>query len=109
MKETILNIFLVIENKQVTGIATKEYSYSGSDDEKIEFLKKMAKVDFETAEHFGAPVNRLGKFMSYRKFHKLEKRGLHYRLFENIFSHYGMGDAPLVCVTPVVDGEILAE
>ncbi len=109
MKETILNIFLIIDNKKVTDIAVKEYSRDGSDGEKIEFLKTMAKVDFETAEHFGAPANRLGQFMSYRKFHKLEKRGLHYRLFESIFSHYGLGDAPLVCVTPVVDGKILSE
>ncbi len=109
MEETILNIFLVIENNKVTDIAAKEYSHKGSDDEKIEFLKTMAKVDFETAEHFGAPANKLGKFMSYRKFHKLEKRGLHYRLFESIFFHYGLGDAPLVCVTPVVDGKVLSE
>ncbi len=107
MKETIINIFLIIENKKVTDIAAKAYSRSGSDNEKIEFLKTMAKVDFENADHFGAPVNKLGKFMSYGKFHKLEKRGLHYRLFESIFSHYNMGDAPLVCVTPVVDGKVL--
>ena len=76
---------------------------------KIEFLKERAKFDFEESEEFGAPVNKLGKFMSYRKFHKLEKRGLHYQLFEKVFSHYQLGDSPLVCVTPVLDGEILAQ
>ncbi len=109
MKEKIINIYLIIDDGKVTGFAAKDYLRSGSDDEKIEFLKKVAESDFDNSEHFGAPVNRLGKFMSYRKFHKLEKRGLHYRLFENIFSHYGLGDAPLVCVTPVVDGKILTQ
>jgi hypothetical protein len=108
-KEKILNIYLIIENKKVVGFAAKEYFYGGSDQKKIEFLKERAKFDFEETEEFGAPVNKLGKFMSYRKFHKLEKRGLHYQLFEEVFSHYQLGDSPLVCVTPVLDGKILAQ
>jgi hypothetical protein len=47
--------------------------------------------------------------MSYGKFHKLEKRGMHFRLFEDIFQKFGVAENPLVCVTPVVDGEIYSQ
>ncbi len=108
-KEKILNIYLIIEKNKVVGFAAKEYYYEGSDQNKIEFLKERAKYDFEESDEFGAPVNKLGKFMSYRKFHKLEKRGMHFQLFEEIFSHYQLKDSPLVCVTPVLDGKVLAQ
>jgi hypothetical protein len=62
--------------------------------------------DYETAEDFSAPIDRLGRFMKYTKFSKLESQGMHFQLFENIFSNYNVPENPLVCVTPVVDGEI---
>lgn len=45
--------------------------------------------------------------MSYSKFAKLEKQGMQYKLFEEIFLRFNVPENPLVCVTPVVDGEIL--
>ncbi|MCL4550970.1 MAG: hypothetical protein M1495_20655 [Bacteroidetes bacterium] len=44
--------------------------------------------------------------MSYKKFSKLESNGLQYRLFEEIFGKFNVPQNPLICVTPVVDGEI---
>jgi len=46
--------------------------------------------------------------MNYNKFHKLEKRGMHFQLFEEIFSKFQIPEHPLICVTPVVDDEIIA-
>jgi hypothetical protein len=45
--------------------------------------------------------------MKYSKFSKLEKRGMQFQLFEEIFSHFDVPEHPLICVTPVVDGKIL--
>jgi len=53
-----------------------------------------------------APTDKKGKFMSYNRFHKFEKRGMHIQLFEEIFSSFKVSEHPLICVTPVVDGEI---
>lgn len=65
--------------------------------------------DYNSAYRFDAPMNSKGEFMEYRKFAKLEERGMHFQLFEEIFQKFNVPDNPLVCVTPVVDGEILAE
>lgn len=106
MNETILNIYLVINNGLVVEFCAVAYEKEGGDDRKMEFLKSRAREDFATAYKFDAPTDKNGKFMSYNRFHKLEKRGMHFQLFEDIFSSFKVAENPLICVTPVVDGEI---
>ena len=106
MNEIILNIYLIINNGAVEEFRAFSYKMEGGDDKKIDFLKSHAKEDFSNAVRFDAPSDEKGKFMSYNKFHKLEKRGLHFQLFEEIFQRYSVAANPLICVTPVVDGEI---
>lgn len=108
MEEIILNIYLVIEDNTVVAFRAKEYTKKGTDDEKIKFLKSVAAQDFESADEFGAPLDKNDKFMSYNRFAKFEKQGHHFQLFENIFKTYKVPENPLICVTPVTDGEILA-
>lgn len=108
MEETILNIYLLINNDLVEEFRAVAYTREGGDDNKIKFLKSKAREDFENAYHFDAPVDDKGRFMSYRRFHKFEKRGMHFQLFEEIFSKFEVPEHPLICVTPVVDGEIYA-
>lgn len=109
MKETVLNIFLIIENGYVTGFKAKSYFLEGTDNEKIEYLKERAKEDFENAFVFDAPVNNKGEFMKYHKFAKLEGHGMQYRLFEEIFQKFEVPQNPLICVTPIVDGKNLGQ
>lgn len=106
MNETILNIYLVINNGQVVEFRVMAYEMEGGDDGKIKFLKSKAREDFNNAYKFDAPTDKKGKFMTYNRFHKFEKRGMHFRLFEEIFSNFKVAENPLICVTPVVDGEI---
>ncbi|OGU62365.1 MAG: hypothetical protein A2V66_06590 [Ignavibacteria bacterium RBG_13_36_8] len=107
--ETILNIYLVIEKNHVAAFRAKAYELEGDDEDKIKFLKGCAKKDFESAYRFDAPTNRLGNFMKYNKFAKLEEQGMQYRLFEEIFEKFNVPQNPLICVTPVMDGEILSQ
>lgn len=109
MPETILNIYLIIEKDIVTAFKCKAYEQEGSDKEKIRFLKERAKVDLTTSFHFDAPQNKNGEFMPYKKFSKIESQGLQYKLFEEIFRKFGVPEKPLICVTPVVDGEVWAK
>ncbi len=109
MTETILNIYLVIEKDFVVAFKAKAYSMDGDDKEKIDFLKRCAKEDFSSSFHFSAPQNKDGEYMTYKKFSKLEKQGMQYRLFEEIFEKLGVPQNPIVCVTPVVDGDVWAK
>ncbi len=109
MNEIILNIYLIINNDLVEQFRAVSYEMEGGDDRKINFLKSHAKEDYSKSVVFDAPSDKNGKFMSYKKFHKLEKRGMHFQLFEEIFERYGVPENPLICVTPVVDGKIYSE
>lgn len=109
MSETILNIYLVIEQGNVISFKAKSYFKDGTDDEKIQFLKSRVKEDFEGAEIFNAPQNKNNEFMPYSKFAKLELQGMHFELFEEIFNKFNTPQNPLVCVTPVVDKIILSD
>lgn len=106
MKETILNIYLGIDSGIVKEFRAVAYDEEGSDEEKIAFLKSRAKDDYKNSIHFDAPIDKKGNYMPYNKFYKLEKIGLQFQLFEEIFEAFKVPEKPLVCVTPVVDGEI---
>jgi len=109
MEETILNIYLIINNGFVAEFRARAYKSDDGDNEKIKFLKQSARPDFKSAYHFDAPMNDKGEFMLYSKFAKLEKKGFHFQLFEEIFQKFDVPEHPLICVTPVVDGEFMGE
>lgn len=108
MNETILNIYLVINDGKVVEFKAVAYEMEGGDDRKIEFLKSKAPDDYIRSYHFDAPRNKYGEFMPYKKFARLEQHGKQFQLFEEIFSEFKVPENPLICVTPVVDGKILA-
>ncbi len=105
--ETILNIFVIIQDGRVTKFRAKSYSTAGTDREKIEFLQSQVQTDFMDAEEFAAPVSPSGSYMTYNKFAKLEERGMQKELYGGIFQAFDLPDNPLICVTPVVDGKII--
>ncbi len=109
MLETILNIYIIIKNGFVVGFKAIDYNVEGDDEFKIKILKENAKKDFSKAYPFEAPRNKKGEFMSYKKFSKLESQGMQFQLFEEIFERFNVPQNPLICVTPVVDGEILSQ
>jgi hypothetical protein len=106
MLEIILNIFLIIDNDFVVAFKAKAHEMEGGDDRKIKFLKDNARKDYTESENFNAPTNEKGEFMKYRKFSLLEKKGMQFQLFEEIFQHFNAPQRPIVCVTPVVDGKL---
>jgi hypothetical protein len=109
VKEIILNIYLVINNDLVVEFRAVAYEKEGSDDYKIRFLKGRASKDYELAYRFDAPSDKNGNYMAYKKFARLEQRGRQFELFEEIFSNFEVPQNPLICVTPVQDGKIIAE
>ncbi len=108
MNEVILNIYLIINEGYVIEFRAIAYEMEGGDDNKIKFLKSKAVEDYQKSYRFNAPTNKRGKFMKYPKFSKLESQGMQYQLFEEIFENFNVPQNPLICVTPVVDGKIVA-
>ena len=106
MEENILNLYLIIEDDIITEVKAKSYYISGSEEEKIEFLKSKAEQDYQSATIYQAPINKKNKLMTYKQFNKLEKQGIQFQLFEHIFIEHNLPDIPLVCLTPVVNGQI---
>ncbi len=106
MLETILNIYLIINNGFVVEFRAVAYEMEGGDDNKAEFLKQSAPQDFTKAYRFDAPINASGKYLSDRQFWRLEKHNKHYKLFEEIFSKFNLPENPLICVTRVIDGKL---
>ncbi len=106
MRETVINIFLIIKNNYVVEFKAFKHQVEGDDYEKIDYLKSRVRQDYPLAESFPAPQNILGQFMRYSKFYRLEEQGMHYQLFEEIFQEFNAPENPLICVTPVVNGEI---
>ena len=81
MNEVILNIYLIINNDYVEEFRAVAYEMEGGDDNKIKFLKSKAAQDFNTSYHFSAPADRMGRYMKYRKFARLEEKGKTIRTF----------------------------
>src|ERR1035437_7495103 len=109
MNETILNIYLIIKNGFVVEYRANAYEVDGDDEDKIKYLKRRVNEDFIKAYKFDAPSNKYGRFMKYHKFAKLEDRGKHPDLYEEIFEKFHISERPLICVTPVVDGKIISD
>ncbi|HRI45620.1 MAG TPA: hypothetical protein PK559_00845 [Ignavibacteriaceae bacterium] len=109
MEETILNIFVIIDNDEVSAFKAASHSKNGDDREKIEYLKKNVKSDIEKAYYFDAPRDSNNRLMPYKKFSKLERQEKQYFLFEEIFKKFDAPESPLICVTPIVDGKILSD
>lgn len=103
MFEKIANIWLIINNNFVVEFRALAYEMEGGDDNKIKFLKEKANEDFNAAFRFDAPKNKKGEFMTYRKFSSLEKHGMQFQLFEEIFDKLELPERPLICVTPIVN------
>ena len=108
MNETILNIYVIIENGYVIEYRANAYETDGDDEDKIKYLKKRVKEDYSKAYKFNAPSDKYGRFMKYNKFAKLEDRGKHPHLYEEIFDQFNISERPLICVTPVVGGKIIS-
>jgi hypothetical protein len=108
MKETIHCLYLFIQNDTIFELGVATYNAEGSDENKIEFLKSRAFLDYKESKRFNIPKEYLGKKNSelhYRTFIAMQRQGIHLDLFEKIFEYYDSPSNPLVNITPIVDGK----
>jgi hypothetical protein len=113
VKEKVFNLFLFVENDIIVGLGARCHQADGSDREKLAFLQRQVKHDVKTAERFPmperyqlvSPDGETGTCLQYRSYQKLAMLQRHLDLFEEIFTHFGASDSPLMCITPIVDNK----
>jgi hypothetical protein len=114
MKEKIYNLFAEVNNGYVERLGAVVYTYTGTDEEKLNFLQNQVELDLKKIKYFPIPdkfttsykgieYNRMLTFQSYLQ---LDRIGKLYELFSDIFEYYNTDENPLICLTPIIDGVI---
>lgn len=107
MKETIHNLYLFIQDENISEIGVQTYELDGTDEEKLNYLKSRVALDYKKSKRFKLPKKYLQKDSSnlpYRRYFAMHRKGIHLDLFEDIFNHYNSPKAPLTIITPIVNG-----
>jgi hypothetical protein len=112
VKEKVFNLFLFVDDDIIVGLGARCHHAEGSDREKIAFLQRQMRHDLAQADRFPMPKRyqlvfpdgRTGTGVQYQTYQKLAMLQRHLDLFEEVFTHFGASDSPLMCITPIVDG-----
>jgi hypothetical protein len=117
--ERIFNLFLFMDSDgiiyELGGVA---HDADGTDEEKLDRLKRWADSDCEASRRYPIPsryllVTDLGQpplpRLRYETYDRMYKLGRYLEIFEEVFADQGAPREPLVCVTPVIDGVALVQ
>lgn len=117
MIEKIYNIFIEVNDGLIRRLGAIEHVMDGTDDEKLEFLKAHVDHDIANVKYFPVPdryvivsngVHNKG-ILSYEKYIQLDQLGRLYELISEILEFYDTVEEPLVCITPITDGQIVID
>ena len=120
MTERIFNLYLFIQSGLtqsgiIRGLGARVHERSGTDSDKIAFLQKQAAADLAEVQRFPVPAQYVlvainsaatQTGLDYRSYEKLVQAGRHLEVFEEVFQAMNAPADPLICITPVVDGNI---
>ena len=108
MIERIFNLFIYTNGDVIEQLGVVVHEMEGSDEEKLAFLRKAVDYDYKVAEKavvkFCSYGTSNGEF-KYSSYLAMARAGRSLDVFEKIFSIYGANEAPLSCITPIVNGE----
>lgn len=76
------------------------HHHSGSDVEKLEFLQAAVDSDFKIARRF-----KLRRTFTTGQWKATQRQGLDIGLFNEGLTHFRASEAPIICVTAIVDGK----
>lgn len=115
MQEKIFNLFIFIENDIIYELGVVVHEKQGTDKEKTAFLKSRVTDDYQKAIRFPIPkrytlkdlsINQTIAAITYENFRMLTHMNLALHVFEDIFESFHAPQSPLVCVTPIIEGQI---
>lgn len=98
MEEEILNIFLFVDGHKITEIGICRHLVKGTDEEKQKFLCERVHLDIQQAAKY--PINPI----THAEYTAKVRLGSHMSVFEPVFTKIGAPRAPLIVITPVVNG-----
>ncbi|RYX85132.1 hypothetical protein EON73_03005 [bacterium] len=112
--EKIINTFPIFEENVMTCIGFRVHELSGTDEEKITFLKGRIDDDFKEMAIALLPDNFTLKLtngltvpgITLERYNTLLHNGTEGILYEGIYQIFGFGDSPLQISTPVKNGKI---
>jgi hypothetical protein len=113
MRERVFNLYLYIDSDLITELGAVAYDSEGTDPAKLRFLQSRAPLDYASARRAPVPVRYLRlergqqepvAALRYEAYLWLSRLGRHLEVFEELFEELAAPPAPLVCITPVVDG-----
>lgn len=122
--EIILNLWYVIDDEgMIYSLRARCYVHSGTDEEKLAFLRSFAETDYLIAQPFSIPEEFHTNLVSEERTQKvpmasyagIRAMGDFGSLFEDVFKTMGdqlpaqtklrIGQQPMVCVTPLLGDE----
>jgi hypothetical protein len=117
VRETIYNLFLVIEHDGlVRSLGVVGHECGGGDEGKYRLLQGAVEEDIPAARIFPVPkrfvtfveggreLESVEGSISFAHYETLLRDGAHLDLFEELLEVVDAPPDPLVCITPVVDG-----
>ena len=114
MIERVFNLYLIIEDEIIRGVAARPHDLDMSEPEMIEFLQANATPDLGIAQRFPLPDRYVllsphepvrSSGLRYQSFLELAEAGQHLGVFEVALQALEGPAEPLFCITPVVDGK----
>lgn len=108
MKEKIFNCFLYTDGTEISQLGVVVHEMDGSDEEKIEFLRRAVHNDFLIASLANVRSCSIGTsdgIFKYSSYMALVRSGRSSEVFEEFFVRYNSPKNPLCCITSIVNGE----
>jgi hypothetical protein len=113
-KEVIFNIFPICNKDIILSIGFRVHEFSGSDQEKIEYLlskietdiKEMAYIKVPDNFKLNLPTGEIINGITHERYNNLLYNGTEGILYESIFQMFNAPVTPLSVSTMYVDGEI---
>ena len=114
MKEKLFNLFLFVMGDIIHEIGAVCHEQAGSDAQKLAFLQSQVATDFPAAKRYPVPDRYIlagdrgaavPGGLRYQSYLQLTAMGRQTEFFEEVFQDLGAPENPLMCVTPIVNGQ----
>lgn len=116
MTEKIFNLFIYSNMGLLNKVGAVCHTFTGTDEEKIEYLEERVQIDFENAIQFEIPDSISIKYkeikrngIDYMTYRDLCHNGHALIIFANVFREFNVNTNPLVIITSVDNGKIRIE